>query len=65
MGDDGDCSAGRVGEVAAVQDPRVTDPLALAEIELYGELVIAASASQLPLSRGEIDRILGVRPPAR
>ena len=31
----------------------------LDEIELYGELVIAASASDQPLSRDEIDRVLG------
>ena len=43
-------------------DDRVQDPLALAEIELYGEVVIAASASDGPLSLDEIDRILGVRP---
>jgi hypothetical protein len=34
----------------------------LAEIEMYGELVIAASASPGPLTLAEIDRILGVRP---
>jgi hypothetical protein len=34
--------------------------LALAEIELYGDLVIAASASDEPLSREQIDAILGV-----
>ena len=33
----------------------------LDEIELYGELVIAASASEQPLSRDEIDRVLGLR----
>ena len=33
---------------------------ALAEIELYGELVIAASASDEPLSSDEIDRVLGL-----
>ena len=31
------------------------------EIELYGELVIAASASEQPLSPAEIDRVLGLR----
>ena len=34
---------------------------ALDEIELYGELVIAASASEQPLSPAEIDRVLGLR----
>lgn len=43
-------------------DTRVHDPLALAEIELYGELVIAASSSEGRLSRQQIDAILGVEP---
>ncbi len=42
-------------------DGRLQDPQALDEIELYGELVIAASASERPLSRDEIDRVLGLR----
>ena len=42
-------------------DARVQDPLVLDEIELYGELVIAASSSDRPLSRDEIDRVLGLR----
>lgn len=46
-------------------DPSVTDPLALAEIELYGELVIAASASSHPLSSAEIDVVLGVQVPGQ
>ena len=41
-------------------DGRLQDPQALDEIELYGELVIAASASEQPLSRDEIDRVLGL-----
>lgn len=41
-------------------DIRLQDPLVLDEIELYGELVIAASASDRPLSRVEIDRVLGL-----
>jgi hypothetical protein len=32
------------------------------EIELVGDLVLAASASDRPLSVAEIDQILGVRP---
>ena len=43
-------------------DASLQDPQALAEIELYGELVIAASASATPLSRAEIDRVLGLEP---
>ena len=42
-------------------DSRLEDPLVLDEIELYGELVIAASASERPLSQAEIDRVLGLR----
>ena len=41
-------------------DARLEDPLVLAEIELYAELVIAASASDRPLSQPEIDRLLGI-----
>ncbi len=41
-------------------DVRLQDPQVLDEIELYGELVIAASASEQPLSRHEIDRVLGL-----
>ncbi len=41
-------------------DARVQDPLVLDEIELYGDLVIAASASDEPLSQAEIDVVLGL-----
>ena len=41
-------------------DTRLQDPLVLDEIELYGELVIAASSSDQPLSQGEIDHVLGL-----
>ena len=41
-------------------DARLQDPQVLDEIELYGDLVIAASASDQPLSRAEIDRVLGL-----
>lgn len=44
-------------------DTRLQDPLVLDEIELYGELVIAASSSDQPLSQDEIDRVLGLRRP--
>jgi hypothetical protein len=40
---------------------RVHDRVVLDEIELYGELIIAASGSDGPLSEDEIDAILGVR----
>jgi hypothetical protein len=42
-------------------DTRLQDPLVLDEIELYGDLVIAASASDGPLTQDEIDRVLGLR----
>lgn len=42
-------------------DSLLNDPDLLDEIELYGELVIAASASREPLAQDEIDRVLGVR----
>lgn len=41
-------------------DQRVHDPVALDEIELYGEMIIAAASSDGPLSMHEIDAILGV-----
>jgi hypothetical protein len=41
-------------------DTRLQDPLVLDEIELYGELVIAASSSDQPMSQDEIDHVLGV-----
>lgn len=43
-------------------DARVQDRVALDEIELYGDLMIAASQSDRPLTPDEIDRILGVTP---
>jgi hypothetical protein len=48
-------------DVAQKADSRLQDPLVLDEIELYGELVIAASASDGPLSQDQIDQVLGVR----
>ena len=43
-------------------DSRLEDPLVLDEIELYGELVIAASGSEQPLGQDTIDRVLGIGP---
>ena len=43
-------------------DSRLEDPLVLDEIELYGELVIAASGSDGPLSQDQIDLVLGLQP---
>jgi hypothetical protein len=43
------------------------DRVALDEIELYAEVIIAAQRSDKPLSRADIDAALGLRPgePAR
>ena len=38
----------------------VHDRVALDEIELYAELIIAAERSEEPLSQEDIDRILGL-----
>lgn len=46
--------------MATRPDARLEDPQALDEIELYGELVIAATASDQPLTRDEIDAALGL-----
>lgn len=51
-----------LGRAAGRADVRLEDPQVLAEIELYGELVIAASGSEGMLSREEIDRALGLVP---
>lgn len=46
----------------SVTDPDLHDPDLLEEIELLGELVIAASANEGQLSIARVDAILGVRP---
>lgn len=51
-----------LGRAAGRADVRLEDPQVLDEIELYGELVIAASGSEGMLSREEIDRALGLIP---
>lgn len=51
-----------LGRTARHADARLEDPQVLDEIELYGELVIAASGSDGMLSREEIDRALGLIP---
>ena len=38
------------------------DAVQLEEIELYGELVIAASSRDGPLTLAELDAVLGVTP---
>jgi hypothetical protein len=39
----------------------LTDDALQGEIELVGDLVVAASASERPLTDEEIDRVLGVK----
>jgi hypothetical protein len=46
-------------------DTRLHDAEVLAEIELYGELVIAASSHDGPMSTAEIDAVLGLTPVTR
>lgn len=41
-------------------DARLRDDAALDEIELTSRLMIAASQSQVPLARAEVDALLGV-----
>jgi hypothetical protein len=45
-------------------DLRLHDAQQLEEIELYGAVVIAASAHDGPLTVAEVDEVLGVRPSA-
>ncbi|NAZ83057.1 hypothetical protein GTR02_14655 [Kineococcus sp. R8] len=62
-------------ETVDERDPRTGSaapgPAALAddalaeEIELYAEVVVAASESEGPLPEGELDRVLGVDEPGR
>jgi hypothetical protein len=52
--------SGGGGPVTVKPDARVHDYVALDEIELYGELMIAASRSDGPLSTAEIDAVLGL-----
>lgn len=46
----------------AVRELRSRDQVALDEIELYAEVIIAAAASQGPLTREQLDTVLGLRP---
>ena len=43
-------------------DLRVHDLVALGEIELYAEVLGAVAASDGPLTREELDEVLGIRP---
>ncbi len=50
----------QVDPVGQRVDSRLEDPLALDEIELYGDLVIAASSTEGPLSPTQADQVLGL-----
>lgn len=41
-------------------DDRVQDAVALAEIDLYAEVLSAVAAVDRPLTAGELDEVLGV-----
>lgn len=47
--------------LVVIADPRMQDGTALAEIELYSEVLIAAAATDGPLSPEQIDAALGLR----
>jgi hypothetical protein len=49
--------------VLQVGDIRVHDQLVLQEIQLYGEVVIAATTHDGPLTSAQLDAILGVERP--
>lgn len=58
----------RSAEVSTISrqlDLRVHDDVALDEIELYAEVLSAVAASEGPLSRTELDAVLGVKPVCR
>jgi hypothetical protein len=54
-----------VSTVSRQLDLRVHDDVALDEIELYAEVLSAVAASEGPLSRTELDAVLGVSPARR
>jgi hypothetical protein len=58
------CSATEVGAVRGQLDLRVPDYVALDEIDLYAEVLSAVAASDRPLTREELDEVLGLRPAA-
>jgi hypothetical protein len=53
-----------VGAMGEYLDLRVHDLVALAEIELYAEVLTAVAVTDRPLTVAELDDVLGVRPPA-
>jgi hypothetical protein len=55
-------AAAEVSTMADYVDLRVHDRVALEEIDLYAEVLGAVAASEGPLTREELDEVLGVRP---
>jgi hypothetical protein len=55
-------SATEVGAMGEYFDLRVHDLVALAEIELYAEVLSAVAASDRPLTLAELDDALGLQP---
>jgi hypothetical protein len=53
-----------VGAMGDYFDLRVHDLVALTEIELYAEVLSAVAATDRPLTRAELDNVLGVLPRA-
>jgi hypothetical protein len=51
-----------VSEIPRQLDLRLHDTVALDEIELYAEVLTAVAASEGPLTRTELDAVLGVAP---
>ena len=49
-----------VSEIPRQLDLRLHDRVALDEIELYSEVLTAVAASDRPLTRTELDAVLGV-----
>ena len=53
-----------VSEIPRQLDLRLHDRVALDEIELYAEVLTAVAATDRPLTRTELDAVLGVTPAA-
>jgi hypothetical protein len=55
-----DPASTEVSEIPRQLDQRLHDRVAWDEIELYGEVLTAVAASDRPLTRTELDAVLGV-----
>ena len=63
-----DPASTEVSEIPRQLDLRLHDRVAWDEIELYGEVLTAVAEADGPLTRSELDAVLGVEPgspPAR